>query len=64
MAASRERPIANLVVYGHAAPNALFMREDRGFYGSVMEVAKVSQVVSGEDIDKDDPWQFRNILVR
>jgi len=52
--ASRERPIANLVVYGHAAPKALFMREDRGFYGSVMEVAKVSQVVSGEDTDKDE----------
>jgi hypothetical protein len=54
VAASRERPIANLVVYGHAAPNALFMREDRGFYGSVMEVAKVSHVVSGEDVDKDE----------
>ena len=49
VAASRSGPIANLVVYGHAAPNALFMREDRGFYGTVMEVAKVSRIVSGED---------------
>jgi hypothetical protein len=53
-AASRKEPIANLVVYGHAAPNALFMREDRGFYGAVMEVAKVSHVVSGEEIEKDE----------
>jgi hypothetical protein len=53
-AASREEPIANLVVYGHAAPNALFMREDRGFYGNVMEVAKASHVVSGEEVDKDE----------
>ena len=49
VAASRSEPVANLVVYGHAAPNALFMREDRGFYGTVMEVAKVSRIVSGED---------------
>jgi hypothetical protein len=54
VAASRDAPIANLVVYGHAAPNALFMREDRGFYGAVMEVAKVSHVVSGEEIEKDE----------
>jgi hypothetical protein len=52
--ASRRGPIANLVVYGHAAPAALFMREDRGFYASVMEVAKNSHVVSGEDVDKDE----------
>jgi hypothetical protein len=51
---SRNEPIANLVVYGHAAPNALFMREDRGFYGAVMEVAKVSHVASGEEIEKDE----------
>ena len=38
--ASRRGPIGNLVVYGHAAPNALFMREDRGFYGSVEDVAR------------------------
>jgi hypothetical protein len=54
VAASRNEPIANLVVYGHAAPNALFMREDRGFYGTVMEVAKVTHVVSGEEIEKDE----------
>ena len=58
VAASRDAPIANLVVYGHAAPNALFMREDRGFYGSVMEVAKVSHIVSGEEIDKDEQLRF------
>jgi hypothetical protein len=52
--ASRDAPIANLVVYGHAAPKALFMREDRGFYGAVMEVAKASHVVSGEEIEKDE----------
>jgi hypothetical protein len=54
IAASRSGPIANLVVYGHAAPNALFMREDRGFYGTGMEVAKASHVVSGEDDEKDE----------
>ncbi len=52
--ASRLGPIANLVVYGHAAPTALFMREDRGFYGAVTEVAKVSRIVSGEEIEKDE----------
>jgi hypothetical protein len=45
--ASRRGPIANLVVYGHAASTALFMREDRGFYASVSNVARESQVVSG-----------------
>ena len=54
VAASRDAPIANLVVYGHAAPTALFMREDRGFYGAVLEVAKVSHIVSGEEIEKDE----------
>jgi hypothetical protein len=54
VAASRRGPIANLVIYGHAAATALFMREDRGFYASVMEVAKGSHVVSGEDVDKDE----------
>jgi hypothetical protein len=54
VAASRDAPIANLVVYGHAAPNALFMREDRGFYGAVMEVAKASHIVSGEEVEKDE----------
>ncbi len=54
VAASRRGPIANLVIYGHAASTALFMREDRGFYASVMEVAKTSHVVSGEDDEKDE----------
>jgi hypothetical protein len=52
--ASRNEPIANLVVYGHAAPDALFMREDRGFYAAVRQVATASHVVSGDDIDKDE----------
>jgi hypothetical protein len=52
--ASKRGPIANLVIYGHAASAALFAREDRGFYASVKEVAKNSQIVSGEDIDKDE----------
>jgi hypothetical protein len=52
--ASRSGAIANLVVYGHAAPNALFMREDRGFYGSVLEVARASHIVSGEEVEKDE----------
>lgn len=54
VSASRRGPIANLVIYGHAASTALFMREDRGFYASVIEVAKTSHVVSGEDIEKDE----------
>ena len=54
VSASREGPIGNLVVYGHAASTALFMREDRGFYASVMEVARVSQVVSGDQIEKQE----------
>lgn len=54
VAASRGGPIGNLVIYGHAAPAALFMREDRGFYAAVMEVAKGSHVVSGEDVEKDE----------
>ena len=52
--ASRRGPIANLVIYGHAASIALFAREDRGFYASLMEVAKASQVVSGEDYERDE----------
>ena len=42
------------MIYGHAASNALFGREDRGFYASVMEVAKGSHVVSGEETEKDE----------
>ena len=60
--ASKRGPIANLVVYGHAASAALFAREDRGFYASVMEVAKNSHIVSGEDLDKDE--QLRAVGAR
>ncbi len=52
--ASRKGPIANLVIYGHAASNALFMREDRGFYVSVAEVARDSHVVSGTEDERDE----------
>ena len=52
--ASRRGPIANLVIYGHAGPTALFAREDRGFYASVSEVAKGSQIVSGTEDEKDE----------
>ena len=47
--ASRRGPIANLVVYGHAAANALFMREDRGFYAAVDEVARETNIVEGTE---------------
>ncbi len=47
--ASQRGPIGNLVVYGHAAANALFMREDRGFYGSVDEVARDTKIVEGDE---------------
>jgi hypothetical protein len=47
--ASRRAPIGNLVIYGHAAANALFMREDRGFYGSVEEVARETRIIDGTD---------------
>ena len=49
VAASRRAAIGNLVIYGHAAANALFMREDRGFYGSVEEVARESKIVEGTE---------------
>ena len=52
--ASRKGPIANLVIYGHAASTALFMREDRGFYASVAEVARDSHVVSGTQEERDE----------
>lgn len=60
--ASKRGPIGNLVVYGHAASAALFAREDRGFYASVLEVAKASHIVSGEDLDKDE--QLRAVGAR
>ena len=52
--ASQKGPIRNLVIYGHAASSALFMREDRGFYSSVMAVAEKSQIVSGTQDERDE----------
>jgi hypothetical protein len=45
--AARRGPIGNLVVYGHAAPNALYMREDLGFYASVDDIAAGSPLSAG-----------------
>jgi hypothetical protein len=50
--ASREKPIKNLVVYGHATSTALYMREDIGFYVDVAEVAAKTKVVPGSDEDR------------
>lgn len=50
--ASRRAPIGNLVVYGHAAPNSLFMREDRGFYSAVEDVARETRIVEGTEADR------------
>src|SRR5690349_11172892 len=52
--ASQKGPIRNLVIYGHAASSALFAREDRGFYTSVMAVAKESVIVSGTQEERDE----------
>jgi hypothetical protein len=52
--ASRRAPIANLVVYGHAASTALFAREDSGFYVSVLDVAKGSRIVSGSEDEREE----------
>jgi hypothetical protein len=60
--ASRGGPIANLVVYGHAASTALFAREDRGFYASVIDMARDSRVVSGTDDERDE--QLRAVGAR
>jgi len=53
VAASRRGPITNLVIYGHAAANALFMQEDIGFYADVAEVAKESKHTFGTDEERD-----------
>jgi hypothetical protein len=50
--ASRRAPIANLVIYGHAASTALFAREDRAFYASVPDVARGSRIVSGSEDER------------
>jgi hypothetical protein len=52
--ASRQGPISNLVVFGHAAPKALYMREDQGFYASVAEVAEKSPLAIGIDAQGAD----------
>jgi hypothetical protein len=52
--ASRSAPIGNLVIYGHSAPTALYMREDRGFYASVAEVAEATRVVEGAEQEKEN----------
>jgi 3-oxoacyl-[acyl-carrier-protein] synthase-3 len=60
--ASRRGPIGNLVVYGHAASNALFMREDRGFYASVRDVARETRIVEG--VEDDRLYQLRDLGAR
>jgi hypothetical protein len=52
--ASRRGPISNLVVYGHSGPTGLYMREDRGFYASLPEIAKASPLVSGSGPERED----------
>lgn len=53
VAASRQGPIGNLVIYGHAAPTALYMMEDRGFYRSVQEVAASTLLPSPAGVSKE-----------
>jgi hypothetical protein len=60
--ASRRGPIGNLVVYGHAASTALFMREDRGFYASVRDVARETHIVEG--MEEDRLYQLRDAGAR
>ena len=60
--ASRRGPIGNLVVYGHAASNALFAREDRGFYASVADVARTTRIVEGTEDDR--LYQLRDLGAR
>jgi hypothetical protein len=51
--ASRHGSIANLVIYGHSGPDGLYMLEDSGFYGSVADVARSTQIVTGTDAEKE-----------
>jgi hypothetical protein len=53
VSASRQGPIRNLVIFGHAGPASLYMMEDRGFYGSVTEVAAGTRLVDGIVADKE-----------
>jgi hypothetical protein len=51
--ASRQGPIRNLVIYGHAGSASLYMMEDRGFYRSVSEVAKTTLVPNDVGVSKE-----------
>src|SRR4029077_12824277 len=62
VAASRRGPIGNLVVYGHAASNALFAREDRGVYASVADVAR--KTIIDEVTENDRLYQLRDLGAR
>lgn len=53
ISASQRGPLTNVVVYGHAAPTALYMTEDRGFYAAVSDVAKSTPLVTGTDEEKE-----------
>ncbi len=62
--ASRKGVIANLVIYGHAAPSSLYMREDRGFYRSVAAVAAKSPLASGAEAEDDNEAVLRALGAR
>jgi hypothetical protein len=53
-AASHRGPLANVVIFGHAAPSALYMIEDRGFYATVAEVAKATRLARGTDNERTE----------
>jgi hypothetical protein len=54
VSASRRAPIANLVVFGHSGPIGFYMREDRGFYRSIGEIARASRMVDGAVAEKEE----------
>jgi len=62
VSASRQGPIRNLVIYGHAGSASLYMEEDRGFYRSVSEVAESTQLPSEEGVSKEE--QLRKLGAR
>lgn len=51
--ASRQGPIRDLVIYGHAGSASLYMMEDRGFYRSVSEVAENTLVPNDVGVSKE-----------
>jgi hypothetical protein len=53
VSASRQGPIGNLVIYGHAGSSSLYMMEDRGFYRSVSEVAESTLVPNDVGASKE-----------